>query len=102
MRDNIQGEIIGEILLFLKKNAGIESENVSLTDGLESDLGISGDDASDLILAFSNRFGVDISGFQFYEYFHAEPSFFSLRKTKKTKELTIESLLKAAQSKILV
>ncbi|MDF7821453.1 DUF1493 family protein [Runella sp. MFBS21] len=102
MKDNIQGEIIEEVLLFLNKIVGIESENISLTDGLESDLGISGDDASDLIRAFSEKFKVDISNFQFYEYFHAEPVFFSFRNTKKTKELTVESLLKAVKAKVLV
>lgn len=94
-------DIVSEIFAFLNKTAGVELENVSLKDGLELDLGITGDDAYDLISAFSTKFNVDISRFIFAEYFHAEPSVFSFKQTKKNKELTIQKLLEAVISKTL-
>lgn len=63
-----------------------------ITDNLsiEDDLGISGDDASEFILAFSKKFGVNIEEFNFSNYFNSEPSF--LTKSSKNELLTIGML----------
>lgn len=39
---------------------------------LPYDLGIDGDEAVDLLLAFEEAFGVDLSGFRYYEHFGDE------------------------------
>lgn len=75
---------------------------------LSNDLGIYGDDASDLIEAFSAQFNVDVSGFMFDDYFETEGNIitrflinlFSKRKPKT--DLRINDLKAAIQSGRLV
>jgi len=43
---------------------------------IEDDLGVTGDEASELIHNFSVRYSVDISKFDFKKYFNDEPSVF--------------------------
>lgn len=47
-----------QVLLFLNEITSIEIDSLSINNNLEIDLGISGDDASDLIAAFAERFKV--------------------------------------------
>ncbi|WP_183979971.1 DUF1493 family protein [Runella defluvii] len=58
-------------------------------------MGVIGDDAYELIPAFSTKFNVDISRFRFAEYIYSEPSVVSFNQAKKDKELTIGMLLEA-------
>ena len=57
---------------------------------LEDDLGISDDDASEFILAFSKKFKVNIEDFNFSDYFNSEPSW--LTSLSKKALLTVETL----------
>jgi hypothetical protein len=47
-----------QVLLFLNEITSIEIDSLSINNSLEIDLGISGNDASDLIAAFAERFKV--------------------------------------------
>jgi acyl carrier protein len=72
---------------------------------LERDLGISGDDAWDLIVDYSKKFNVDITCFEMNKYFSPEgdsilPSIFRTiqgEKNPHTKELTIGNLESALE-----
>ena len=64
------------------------------------DLGIDGDDATDLFVSFSEHFQVDMRGFMPHSYYGPETSWnpFSLAK-RPEKELTIGMLIKAAENR---
>ena len=51
-----------------------------LESRLLHDLGINGDDAECLMMEFSEKFGVDMSGFDFRKFFMGEPHLFSFLK----------------------
>jgi hypothetical protein len=60
-----------EVFQFLSEEYGIDSNTISKAD-IESDLGITGDDAAELIEKFENRFYCDIRNLDFSEYFYSE------------------------------
>ncbi|MBZ5858547.1 DUF1493 family protein [Flavihumibacter profundi] len=60
---------------------------------IEENLGVTGDDAADMILSYSKKFNVDISNFIFVKYFHDEPSVFLANR--KLNALTVGDLEKA-------
>jgi len=62
---------------------------------IEDDLGITGEDAWDLIKKFAVKFGVDISQFKPEKYFYPEPSLLA-SFTKKVEPLTLGDLTNAA------
>lgn len=88
---------------FLIKQAGVTIEELSDEALLEDDLGISGDDAFELIVAFGKEFSVDVSNFMVADYFSGEGdsilpaivNFFTGRKEKKRLELRLKHLEKA-------
>jgi acyl carrier protein len=47
---------------------------------IEDDLGVTGDDAAELILEYSKKYNVDISNFIFTKYFNEESSVFTMEK----------------------
>jgi hypothetical protein len=95
-------ELQEQVFLFLNEIASVEIDNLNIHKNLEIDLGITGDDASDLIAAFAERFKVDISKFKFHEYFYSEPSFLSFNNnSSKRKGLIIQDLVVAAETQVL-
>ena len=58
---------LGEIASFVREQTGAP-EPLALTTDLHGDLGVDGDDMHELILEFSRRFAVDVSGYR--GYFH--------------------------------
>ncbi|CAG5003333.1 hypothetical protein DYBT9275_03129 [Dyadobacter sp. CECT 9275] len=95
-------ELQEQVFLFLNEIASVEIDNLNVHKNLEIDLGITGDDASDLIAAFAERFKVDISKFKFHEYFHSEPSLLSFSNDSfGKKEFTIRDLVEAAETHVL-
>lgn len=81
---------------FVRKESGTYDISIGKNTEIEKDLGVTGDDAEDFILKFSKKFKVDISKFQFTDYFNDEPSVFSFGRSVKT--LTIGHLEKAIQA----
>lgn len=73
--------------------------NLAYKLGIEKDLGFDGDDAAELIFDYSEKFGVDISKFNYKLYFTPEDSLtyiiFKLfpKLNSKRKELTIGDLM---------
>jgi len=50
----------------------LRPEKIRLSSRLEEDLGITGLDAVELLETFSQKFDVDLSGFEFYKHFGPE------------------------------
>jgi acyl carrier protein len=86
-----------DIQAFLVEKIGVDEIEVTREAFLQSDLGIYGDDAVDLIVAFSRNFKVDVSNFMAADYFKPEGFDVLGLYSKKThkKNLTVEHLEKA-------
>src|ERR1700761_5288287 len=68
-----QAEVSAELETFIRTEAGLhkKSKNSGSTT-LEADLGITGDDASNLMIAYFERFKVEGGDFDFHRYFAME------------------------------
>jgi len=90
-----------QVIQLLIDELNIAYEEVNLTSSLFHDLGVDGDDASDLLERFSKEFNVDISNFKFNDYFGSEVSFvfklFFPFSKKSFKKLTVQDLIIAAE-----
>ena len=76
---------------------------ITLKTSLQKDLSIFGDDASDILNKFSHKFNVDISEFNFDDYFKVETSWIDdFSDKKEIKELTIEDLIKSIEKGKLI
>jgi hypothetical protein len=68
---------------------------------LESDLGICGEDASELIQTICQAFSLDHSGFDFHKYFSGEPIFFGEQDHHLSQDMTIGYLWEAVEKGVL-
>jgi acyl carrier protein len=99
----VNSEVFEKVKMFTVKQSGVPARKVTGDSALENDLGISGDDAYDFIIAFGKEFDVDISKFKGADYFSPEGDsilpaiirMFTGKKHPKQKELTIKHLEKA-------
>jgi acyl carrier protein len=99
----MNNEIFDKIKKFTVKQAGVTENEVTEDASLENDLGVSGDDAAEFIIAFGKEFNVDISKFMAADYFSSEGDFilpaiirfFTGKKTNQ-KNLALKHLEKAA------
>lgn len=96
-------EVFDKLKVFIVKQASVEDEEVTIDADIEDDLGITGGDAIEFIVAFSKEFKVDVSHFMAADYFMPEgdiilPAIIRTitgRKKKKQKELIVAHLVKA-------
>ena len=99
----MSSEIFESIKKFTVTKTGVSDNEVTESAGLESDLGVSGDDALDYIVAFGKEFKVDVSKFMAADYFSPEGDsilpaiirMFTGKKHPKQKELLMRHLEKA-------
>lgn len=82
------------------KQSGLS--DIALDQDLERDLGISGDDALELMLAIEQEFDVDFNQFKFSDYFYDEMQqmqrfFHWLTRRYKRKVITAEDLIAAIE-----
>jgi hypothetical protein len=99
-------EIAERVRMLVCRKSGLKDEVVRSESRLLHDLGITGDDAEELIVEFANSFSVDMSSFPFQRYFTGEPVTFShvlwmlrLKKDpiwKGKASLTVAQLVNAA------
>jgi len=62
-----------EVILHLLHNAcGCKEANLRFKAGIEEDLGITGDDAHELLIQLSEKYKIDFQGFEFKKYFSEE------------------------------
>lgn len=84
------------IMAMVKRKSGVQ--NISDDDDLEKTIGLTGDDAFELLTEYSKKFNVDISSFPFDQYFYDEGQFLVFFMSKffrkyKKKKFTIENLM---------
>lgn len=89
----IENESLKQLEVFIRDEIREYKLPISDKTLLEDDLGITGDDAVELIENFGEKFKVDISNFKFNSYFNSEPSIFIPQKAIKS--LTVGDLKKA-------
>lgn len=95
-------DLFSELQEFIVNKVGVDYAEVTRDAKLEEDLGIYGDDAIELLVAYEKKFSVNISNFMAADYFSPEgdiilPALIRMitgKKKKKTKYLTIEHLEK--------
>lgn len=66
-----------ELIDFIREESGAVSTKISEQTSIEDDLGVTGDDAVELMIKYAKLFNVDLSGFSPIKYFHPEPSIFA-------------------------
>lgn len=95
-------DIFNRLKSFVVDQAGVEDDEVIPEAKLEDDLGVTGDDAVDLLLAYSKTFNVDVTKFMAADYFDGEGDpilpaiirLFTGKKKGKNKVLTVAHLEK--------
>ena len=69
----LDGDLERWIIKLISEQSGVNVEQISLQTRLNHDLGIGGDDASELLELYAEAFSVDMNDFQFHKYFQDEP-----------------------------
>jgi acyl carrier protein len=90
-----------ELVSFIK-DFWDESLEITAETKIEDDLGITGDDADEFLVAFSKKFNVSLKKFIFKKYFESEPSLFSHFKSAPSKRLTVNMLVEAIEKGELI
>lgn len=81
---------------FVIKQSAVTDEEITSATSLADDLGISGDDAVEFIVAFGKAFNVDISQFRISDYFKPEGGLMLINIFTSTKKpFTVGHLEKA-------
>jgi acyl carrier protein len=107
--DRVRGLVSGQ--------SGVPQEEITLETRLVEDLGLDGDDGHELLEAFADEFGVDMSGMAPLNYFDDEPPMFYStalipavarfsprfaayvrRSTRGRRSLTVRSLVASARA----
>ena len=88
-----------ELILFVREQIREYKKSITRETSIENDLGITGEEAAELLSSFSQKFNVDISKFDFEKYFNDEPNVFI--ESKSIKPFTIGHLEKAMIAKCL-
>jgi acyl carrier protein len=65
-------EIFDKLKDFIIKEAAVEAEEVTKGASIENDLGVTGDDAVDFLIAYGKTFNVDVTKFMAADYFEGE------------------------------
>ena len=90
----MQDRVLSESLVFFIREEIREFKRPITRETLiEEDLGVTGDDAADMIQKYGKNFNVNISNFNFTKYFNDEPSIFLSNKSRSV--LSIGHLEKA-------
>ena len=99
MRSEIN-DVFLELVAFVRQE--VNEFNLAMTRQtiIEDDLGVTGDEAEDFVIAFSKKYNVSIENFKFSKYFYPEPGIFGLQNGRISK-LTLGHLEKAIKAGLL-
>ena len=61
-----------DMIKFLSTFCSVNQKKITMMTSLRDDLGVDGEDAEELMLAYSKKFNVDLSNFKFDRYFCSE------------------------------
>lgn len=79
-----------QLIQFIQEEIGEFKKPIDSFTQIEDDLGVTGDEAIELIQKIAKKFAIDISEFDYKMYFHPEPNF--LTAYGKIKPLTIQDI----------
>lgn len=79
-----------QLIQFIREEIGEFKKRIDSFTQIEDDLGVTGDEAIELIQKISKKFNIDISEFDYKKYFHPEPNF--LTTYGNIKPLTIHDI----------
>lgn len=65
-------ETFNRLKAFVIKQSGVDDEEITRDTQIEDDLGVTGDDAVDFLIAYGNVFNVDVTKFTAADYFGTE------------------------------
>jgi len=65
-------EIFNKLKYFVIKESAVVEEEITSETQMEDDLGVTGDDAADFLIAYSKAFNVDVTKFMAADYFGGE------------------------------
>lgn len=65
-------KISEELRQFVIRQSCVEDEEITIETSLEEDLGVTGDDATDFMVAYGKAFNVDVTNFLAADYFEDE------------------------------
>src|SRR5690348_11086207 len=60
------------IIDLVSKMSGVNKKEISISSAINDDLGVDGDDWTDLQMALQEKEGISLEGLQFYDYFMDE------------------------------
>lgn len=88
---------VAELAAFISEQIGAYDVSITRATLIEDDLGVTGADADELILAFSEKYNVDITEFNFLKYFYDEPTILDIigLNGRKVEPFTVAHLEKA-------
>lgn len=87
------------VRLFVAETSGCNINDINVMTRIEEDLGITGTDAIELLIAFGKEFKVDVSNFMAADYFHGEGhSWLNPGYKPNKKTLLIAHLIKAVSA----
>jgi acyl carrier protein len=95
-------ETFNKLRSFVIEESAVDDEEITRDTKIENDLGVTGDDAVDFMVAYGKVFNVDVTEFMAADYFDGEGSEILLgiyrlltgKKKKKKKILTVGHLEK--------
>lgn len=94
----LDADVEQRVIRFIARKTGLQFEQVKPSSRLLHDLQIDGDDAEELLTAYSDAFAVDLTGFNFGRHFRSEPDILTiwLRKNDHLLPVTVSQLVQAA------
>ncbi|WP_139361986.1 DUF1493 family protein [Hymenobacter sp. CRA2] len=88
--------------LFVAAQTSCETTVLTTEASVEEDMGVTGMEAEDLVKDLAVRFGIDVSGFVYEDYFYPEPHLFLDYSRYRIKPLKLGDLYQAALTGRLV
>lgn len=98
-------DLVKRLFLFVKSEARVDDEEISMDTRLEDDLGVYGDDAVDFIVKYSETFNVDVAGFNIKDFFSPEHDFLYkllFMRSSSRRPLTVRDLYNGILKKSLM
>lgn len=100
----MKSETLRRVIELVAEQTGVSPSRITAATRIGEDLGVDGDDASDLLTEFASRFQVDLAGFQFSRHFGPEAGwspFYALyclfTGRGRTEPVTVGQLAKAVE-----
>lgn len=95
-------DVFNKLKDFVIKESAVDDEEITRDTLIEDDLGVTGDDAVDFLIAYGKVFNVDVTKFMKGDYFDGEGDiilpaiirFFTGKKKNPNKRLTVGHLEK--------